>query len=115
MKRSVSTPSFHADPAPTKHPNPVKGMVRNGSCPKLCALPQMFTDNAPITTWDMHHVEETALYVPIQQAIACGSSQTFPMSLLKSDEDKDQMGMAACLVTPSTKTEETASLGEILI
>ena len=108
MKKSTSTPSLLAlgsQPngmirnisSPTLHSG---GMIRNKSSPKLNAL---FNDSSVPITWDIPHAEESVMYVPLQQAVTCGSKHTFPLSLLESGEDDNQFGLATCLATPSTQ------------
>ena len=69
------------------------------------SMSEMFSGDK-IVPWNIDDLEATVPCVPVQQAIVCGSTHSFPLSLLDPTDDHDARSVAACLVTPSIREPE---------
>ncbi len=56
--------------------------------------------------WSMRDLEVAIPFVPVQQALICGSTHSFPLSLLDPADEHDARSVATCLATPCGREPE---------
>jgi hypothetical protein len=117
MRRSTSASALNEKKTQTKI-NMLFPIHKSTSSQMLQALPNAIADmveNTNIVPWHIEDLETTIPFVPMQQAIICGSTHSFPLSLLDPEDNHDARSLATCLATPSVKeTEERVEPSNIL-
>ena len=123
MRRSTSAPSLHQE-----------GKVGKGGALLIaCAIPRSKSNQvivahalSPIVDlllssggagkgWHMEDLEAAMPFVPVQQALICGSTHSFPLSLLDPGDEHDARSVATCLATPSVpEPEERVDASNVL-
>jgi hypothetical protein len=114
MKRSTSAPSLLEKKLTSSSVQLLMKMHKSSSSQTIaCALPnqifEMFADDGKIVPWNFDDIESSIPFVPVQQAIICGSTHSFPLSLLDPSDDHDARSVATCLATPTVRECEESS------